>query len=387
MSETAVVGVATTEAKDCRDLIPQALKTVWDNNTVVKYFMGKIKEAIKNSDLRTALITYNKLLRFVTECNVPAGHVTKQALSEIATAFNIRQGDAMRQSEELDAETPGIEAIINEAAEAIKKHALYPLGLDELVGSIITVADEGNAYTIIMKLRDPATGEERSIEVGISKRELSRALEDPDYDVGGKVKRLEDPEAHVPRILEGRLIDFAIAHYIPRGFTSHEFAIALTDVMRTRLITRSRIDEAKLILIKWLITRVYTNIAFDKDGTRIATVRSVPPTHAIYILRSENLLLVPPQAYLPNADASTQQRITNLLKTMGILKDRRGHYPIHINDSIILEWFYVFDLAGLESFLEYNVESLARPDGASLLINQSVIEELRREIEVGDHAS
>jgi hypothetical protein len=72
------------------------------------------------------------------------------------------------------------------------------------------------------------------------------------------------------------------------------------------------------------------------------------------------------------------------LKNLNILKDRRGHYPIHVNDSIILEWFYAFDLAGLESFLEYKVESLARPDGAGLLINQSIIEELRREIEGGD---
>jgi hypothetical protein len=237
-----------------------------------------------------------------------------------------------------------------------------------------------------MRLRDPVTNEERSIEISIKKRELSKALEDPDYDAGGK-KRIEDPEAHAPKILESHLIDFAIAHYIPRGFTSHELVKALADVMRTRLITKSRIDEIRLIIIKWLVSSVYVIITFDKDGSRIATVRSVPPTRAVYISRSENILLAPPQAYLPNADASTQQRVTYFLKTMDILKDTRGHLTIHVNDTVDLEYFYVFDLKRLEDFVGYKVESLARPDGASLLINQSIIEELRREIEGGDNAS
>jgi hypothetical protein len=386
MSEAVVVATTRGEARSCRELIPQELVAVWDDNAVIEYLVGRVREAIRKNDLREALITYNMLDKYVDACQVPnVGHVVTRVINEIATAFNMPQGDVLRQAVALEAEAPGIEAVINEAAVVVKSNALYPLGLSVLTSSIITVADEGNAYAIIMKLRDPATGEERSIEVSLSKRELSRALEEgPDYE--GQ-KKVEDPARHVPKILKPHVIEFAIAHYIPMGFTSYELAKALVDVMRTRLITRSRIDEDKLVIIKWLITRRYVYIAFDKDGIRIATVRSVPPTHAIYISRSENLLLVPPQAYLPNADASTQQRITNLLKTMGILKDRRGHYPIHVNDSIILEWFYVFDLAGLESFLEYNVESLARPDGASLLINQSVIEELRREIEVGDHAS
>jgi hypothetical protein len=316
---------------------------------------------------------------------------------EIARGFGLSHGEVVRQAEELNAETPDVEAIIREYVEVFKHHLRYSLGLGELINSIIAVVDDGDSYTLIMRLQDPVTGDYRDIEVRLKKKVLSYVLDkgvcfdykcgdDDEEDDEDEEKELGDPTLHVPVLFRPHLIEFAIAHRTPMGFISIDFVEELLRIAKTKLISNSRIDEVKLILIKWLTGRVYVNIT-EEGGTRVATVKSVPPTEAIYLSREKNQLLVPIQAYLPGLNASEKQRVTVFLKTMDILKDTRGHYTIHVNDAVDLEYFYVFDLKGLEGFVGYTVENLAKPDKAGLLINQSIIEELRREFEGGGNDS
>jgi hypothetical protein len=314
---------------------------------------------------------------------------------EIARGFGLSHGEVVRQAEELNAETPNVDAIIREYTEVFKHHLRYSLGLGELINSIIAVVDDGDSYVLIMRLQDPVTEDYRDVEVRLKKKTLSYVLDEGvcfDYKCGDddddeeddkdEKKELGDPTLHVPALFKPHLIDFAIAHRTPMGFISINFVEELLRIAKTKLISNSKIDVVKLILIKWLTGRVYVNVT-EEGGTRVATVKSVPPTEAIYLSREKNQLLVPPQAYLPSLDASEKQRVTVFLKTMDILKDTRGHYPIHVNDTVDLEYFYVLDLKGLEGFVGYTVENLAKPDRAGLLINQSVIEELRREFEGG----
>jgi hypothetical protein len=388
--------------RGCRELIPPDV--VWSDDEVVMNMIGWVRSSIVNKDLRGALVNYNKLIRYIEECDpllfsLDKTQIAPQLVMEIASGFGLSHGDVVRQAEELDAETPDVEAIIREYTEVFRHHLRYSLGLGELINSIIVVADDGDSYTLIMRLQDPVIGDYRDVELRLKKKTLSYVLDEGicyDFNCGGdeeddkgggrRKKKLNDPTLLVPMLFRPHLIEFAIAHRTPMGFTSIAFVEELLRIAKTKLISTSRIDEFKLLIIKWLTGRVYVN-AREEGGTKVATVKSVPPTEAIYLLREQNLLLTPPQAYLPNLDANKKQRVTVFLKTMGILKDTRGHYVVHVNDTVDLKYFYVFDLKALEDFVGYTVESLARPDRAGLLINQSVLEELRREFEGGGNDS
>jgi hypothetical protein len=388
--------------RGCRELIPPGV--VWSDDEVVMNMIGWVRSSIVNKDLRGALVNYNKLIRYIEECDpvlisLDKTQVITQLSMEIARGFGLSHGEVVRQAEELNAETPNVDAIIKEYTETFKHHLRYSLGLGELINSIIAVVDDGDSYTLIMRLQDPVTEDYRDVEVRLKKKTLSYVLDEGvcfDYKCGDddddeeddkdEKKELGDPTLHVPALFKPHLIDFAIAHRTPMGFISINFVEELLRIAKTKLISNSKIDVVKLILIKWLTGRVYV-IVTEEGGTRVATVKSVPPTEAIYLSREKNQLLVPPQAYLPSLDAGEKQRVTVFLKTMDILKDTRGHYPIHVNDTFDLEYFYVFDLKGLEGFVGYTVENLAKPDRVGLLINQSVIEELRREFEGGGNDS
>ncbi len=286
---------------------------------------------------------------------------------------------------------PSLQAIINELAQYIRSRVFHPLSLDVLINSIIAVTDQGSSYLVITRLTDPNTGEQKEVDFELSSKELSKVLiKREEYDVPKKRKgRVEivDPSKIVPRILEPYIVKFATAHYRPVGFTSYDLAVALlNDVFPRKLIGRSKIDEVKVKVMTWLMGRVYTLVSRDGDA-RVATVKKVEPKQAIYVDRSENMLLVPPPAYFPSArNANEKNQLTTFLKMHGILVETRGHYVIRVNDyPNPLEYFYVFNLAKLEEFIGHRVEELAIPDRKDLLLSQTEIEQIKKDLQ-GDEA-
>lgn len=377
----------------CIDLIPQDLRGVWRNyeHDVVKYFVSKIYDAIQSKDLRGALIAYNELERYVDNCGLTGLNIASLH-NEIAAAFGISQGDLARQLASLESETPDLGAIIDEVARYIRMRVRYPLTLSALRDSIMFVVDEGQEYRVVHRLIDPVTKEPKIVEVKISKKELSKALNMREaYDARkGKKGEVEvpDPSNLIPKILEGQTVNFAVAHYEPRGFTSYDYAVMLVyDVLQTpKLIGKSKVDEIKWNVINWLMTRTYTYVSYN-GASREATVKRVDPNEAIYIDPTTKELLVPPGAYLVNIkDANKKNQITAYLKLHGILLDTNKRYTIHVNKQRKpLSGFYVFDLAKLREFVGYDVEELAKPDHEDLLLSQDEIEEIKKKSE-GDVA-
>jgi hypothetical protein len=384
--------VGQPNSAKCSDLIPQDLRNVWKEyeHEIANYFESKIRDAIQNKDLRSALITYNELERYADAC----GATGVDAISldrEIATAFGISQGDLARQLASLEGETPDLAAIIDEVAKYIRMRVRYPLTLSALKGSIIVVIDEGQEFRVIHRLIDPVTKEPKVIDVKIPKKELSKALNMREaYDARkGKKGGIEvlDTSNLVPKILEGQTVNFAIAHYEPRGFTSYDYAMMLVyDVFPTRLIGRNKVDEIKWNVMDWLMSRTYTYVSYN-GGSREATVKRVDPNEAIYIDPTTNELLVPPSAYLANIkDANKKNQITAYLKLHGVLVDTNKPYVIHVNkQKKPLKGFYVFDLPKLRDFVGHDVEELAKPDHEDLLLSQDEIEEIKKKSE-GDVA-
>jgi hypothetical protein len=381
-----------TGSVKCIDLIPQDLRDVLREyeREVANYFMSKIHNAIQSKDLRGALVAYNELDRYASNCGVSELDIVS-LLNKIADAFGISQGDLARQLASLEGETPDLGTIIGEIAKYIRMRVRYPLTLSALKDSIIVVIDEGSEYRVIHRLIDPVTKEPKVVDVKIPKKELSRALNMREtYDVRkgkkGKVEVLDTGNL-VPRILEGQTVNFAIAHYEPRGFTSYDYAVMLVyDVFPTKLIGRSKVDEIKWNVMDWLMSRTYTYVSYN-GGSREATVKRVDPTEAIYIDPTTKELLVPPGAYLANIkDANKKNQITAYLKLHGILIDTNKPYTIHVNkQKKPLKGFYVFDLTKLREFVEHGVEELAKPDRENLLLSQNEIEKIKKKSE-GDVA-
>jgi hypothetical protein len=132
---------------------------------------------------------------------------------------------------------------------------------------------------------------------------------------------------------------------------------------------------------------VSVEVTRDKEGNvtrRDAEVRSVRAEQAIYIDRSEDMLLAPPQAYLHTVKSVNRKtQVTQLLRINGVLVSTKGHYIVHVNGSIRLEWFHVLGLKRLEEFIGYEVEQLVIPDQTGLLLPQNLIEGVKKEFEVG----
>jgi len=377
----------------CSNLIPQDLRDVWRDyeRDIVNYFASKIHGAIQSKDLRGALVAYNELERYVDNCGLTGLNVVSLH-NEIASAFGISQGDLARQLASHESETPDLGAIIDEVAKYIRMRVRYPLSLNALRDSIIVVIDEGQEYRVIHRLIDPVTKEPKVIEVKISKKELSKALNMREaYDARkGKKGGVEvpDPSNLIPRILEGQTVNFAVAHFEPRGFTSYDYAIMLVyDVFQTpKLIGKSKVDEIRWNVMDWLMSRTYTYVSYN-GGSREATVKRVDPTEAIYIDPTTKELLAPSSAYLANIkDANKKNQITAYLKLHGILLDTNKPYVMHVNKlRKPLKGFYVFDLAKLREFVGHDVEELAKPDHEDLLLSQDEIEEIKKKSE-GDVA-
>ncbi|MCG2881149.1 MAG: hypothetical protein L7H00_03140 [Vulcanisaeta sp.] len=378
---------------NCSDLIPRDLKDTWSERDVVNHFAAKVRGAIQAGDLRGALLAYSEAVKYVEECGMSEAGRTKitALLNDIAAAFKLSQGELLRQLSAIDSEVPDLQAIINELAQYIRSRTLHPLSLDELINSISMVIDQGSNYLVTVRLTDPTTGELKEVVFEISSKELSKVLKKrEEYDMPPKKKRpveIVDPSTLIPRILEPYLVKFAIAHRMPIGFTSYDFVNALiNDVFPRKLIGRSKTDELKVRVATWLASRVYTYVSYD-GGARVATVKRVDPRQAIYIDRANNLLLVPPPAYFPNVrNANEKNQMTVFLKKHGILINTRGHYTVYVNEyPNPLEYFYVFDLAKLEEFVGYRVEELAIPDRKDLLLSQTEIEEIKKDLQ-GDEA-
>jgi len=377
----------------CDNLIPQDLKDVWRDyeRDIVNYFTSKIHGAIQSKDLRGALVTYNELERYADNCGL-TGLNAASLLDEVATTFGISHGDLARQLASLESETPDLRTIIDEIAKYIRMRVRYPLTLSALKDSIIVVIDEGQEYRVIHRLNDPITKEPKMVEVKIAKKELSKALNMREaYDVRkGKKGVVEVPDTSnlVPRILEGQTVNFAVAHFEPRGFTSYDYAMMLVyDVLQTpKLIGKSKVDEIKWNVMDWLMSRTYVYVSYN-GGSREATVKRVDPTEAIYIDPTTKELLVPPSAYLANIkDANKKNQITAYLKLHGVLLDTNKPYVLHVNKQRKpLKGFYVFDLTKLREFVGHDVEELAKPDHEDLLLSQEEIEEIKKKAE-GDVA-
>jgi hypothetical protein len=382
-----------TGSVKCTDLIPQDLRDVWGERDAVNYFVMRAREAVQAGDLRGALIAYNEAGRYAEECGISEVDRAKitALLNDVAAAFKISPAEVLRRLSAVDSEVPSLQAIINELAQYIRSRVFHPLSLDVLINSIIAVTDQGSSYLVITRLTDPNTGEQKEVDFELSSKELSKVLiKREEYDVPKKKKgRVEivDPSKIVPRILEPYIVKFATAHYRPVGFTSYDLAVALlNDVFPRKLIGRSKIDEVKVKVMMWLMGRVYTLVSRDGD-TRVATVKKVEPKQAIYVDRSGNMLLVPPPAYFPSArNANEKNQLTTFLKMHGILVETRGHYVIRVNNyPNPLEYFYVFNLAKLEEFVEHRVEELAIPDRKDLLLSQTEIEQIKKDLQ-GDEA-